>query len=103
LGNTVKAYLDANMAEYTSAHVFACLWRLAVLVGAASFAACYALFRLVLPVGAWSAAVQLNPASLFIAILGGIFAMALTIGWRARKLRIDNLRMRIAINNMSQG
>ncbi len=99
----MRPYLDANMAEYTSAHVFARDWRLAMLVGGASFAACYALFGFVPPAGAWIAAVPPNTASLFIAILVGIFAMALTIGWRARKLRIDNLRMRIAINNMSQG
>ena len=52
LGNTVRAYLGANMAENTPAHATARDWRMVMLAGATTFVAGYALFHFVLPVGA---------------------------------------------------
>jgi methyl-accepting chemotaxis protein len=41
--------------------------------------------------------------SLFLAALIALLAMATAMALLARKLHVDNLRMRVAINNMSQG
>lgn len=92
------------MAETTSAHVFARDWRTAMLVGLSAFAACYLTLHYMFPPGAFQATAFSQPiGTIILAALGGILAMSLTIVWLARRLRVDNQRMRIAINNMSQG
>ncbi len=99
----MRAYLDANMAEQTSAHATARDWRRVILIGGISFAVSYPLFHFVLPVGAWVSAAPESIVSLFFAAIIAMLAMAIAAAFLARKLRLDNLRMRVAINNMSQG
>jgi methyl-accepting chemotaxis protein len=76
---------------------------MAILIGGVSFAVSYALLHFVLPVGAWVSTAPEPVASLFLAAIVGILSLAITAGLRARNLRVDNQRMRVAINNMSQG
>ena len=97
----MRPYLDANMAEHTSAHASARDWRMVALAGFASFAVSFALLHFVLPVPVTS--ISEPVASLFFAAVVGLLVMAITTAIFARKLRVDNLRMRVAINNMSQG
>ena len=91
------------MVEHTSANAPARDWRLVMLAGGASFAVSYALFQYVFPVGRWVATASAPVASLFLSAIVAFLAMALTLAVLSRKLRRDNLRMRVAINNMSQG
>ncbi len=91
------------MVETTSAHATARDWRMAILIGGVSFAVSYALFHFILPVGAWVSAAPEPVVSFFLAAIVGILSLAVTAGLRARGLRIANQRMRVAINNMSQG
>lgn len=90
------------MVEHTSAHASARDWRLVMLAGGASFAVSYALLHYVFPVSNWVT----TPAALTPLVLSAIvafLAMALTLAVLSRMLRTDNQRMRVAINNMSQG
>jgi methyl-accepting chemotaxis protein len=91
------------MVEHTSAYSRARDWRLVMLAGGASFAVSYALLHYVAPVERWVAIASAPIASLFISALIAILAMALTLAALSRQLQTDNQRMRIAINNMSQG
>ena len=91
------------MVEHTSANAPARDWRLVILAGGASFATSYALFHYVFPVGRWVATASAPVASLFLSAIVAFLAMALTLAVLSRMLRMDNLRMRVAINNMSQG
>ena len=103
MGNTVQAYLGANMVEHTSAHASARDWRLVILAGGASFAVSYALFHYAFPVSRWVATAPAPLASLVLSVIIAFLAMALTLAVLSRMLRTDNQRMRVAINNMSQG
>jgi methyl-accepting chemotaxis protein len=90
------------MVEHTSAHASARDWRLVMLAGGASFAVSYALLHYVFPVSNWVT----TPAALTSLVLSAIvalLAMALTLAVLSRMLRTGNQRMRVAINNMSQG
>ena len=91
------------MAEHTSAHASARDWRMVALAGFASFAVSFALFHFVLPVENWVTSASEPMASLLLAAVVGLLAMAIATAMLASKLRVDNLRMRVAINNMSQG
>ena len=91
------------MVEQTSAHATARDWRRVILIGGISFAVSYPLLHFVLPVGAWVSAAPESIVSLFLAAFIAMLAMAIAAAFLARKLRLDNLRMRVAINNMSQG
>src|SRR5262249_41795391 len=91
------------MVETTSAHATARDWRMAISIGGVSFAVSYALLHFVLPVHAWVSMVPEPVASFFIAAIIGVLSMAAAAGMRARTLRVENRRMRVAINNMSQG
>src|SRR5262245_1262427 len=91
------------MVEHTSAPASARDWRLVMLAGGASFAVSYALFHYVFPLDGRVAAVPAPLASLVLAAIIAFLAMALTLGVLSRMLRTDNQRMRVAINNMSQG
>ena len=96
------------MVEHTSAHASARDWRLVILAGGASFAVSYALFHYIFTVGRWVATTSAPVASLSLSalVLSAIvafLAMALTLAVLSRMLRTDNQRMRVAINNMSQG
>src|SRR5262249_11842927 len=91
------------MVEHTSANAHARDWRLVMLAGGASFAVSYVLFNYVFPVGRWVTATSAPAGSLFPSAVVAFLAMALTLAALSRLLRTDNQRMRIAINNMSQG
>ncbi|MGA9193481.1 MAG: PAS-domain containing protein, partial [Pseudolabrys sp.] len=91
------------MAETTSAHGSARDWRMVMLTGVDSFAVSFALLHFVLPVSVWVASAPELMVSLFFAALIAMLAMAIATAFHTRKLRVDNLRMRVAINNMSQG
>jgi hypothetical protein len=77
------------MVEHTSANAPARDWRLVVLAGGASFAASYALFHYVFPVGRWVAAASAPVASLFLSVIVAFLAMALTLAVLSRMLRTD--------------
>ena len=91
------------MVEHTSAHVTARDWRMILLTGGISIAVSYALFHFVLPVGTWISIAPESIVSTFSAAVIAMLAMAITTAFFAQRLRVHNLRMRIAINNMSQG
>ena len=99
----MRTYLDAKMGESASAHATARDWRMVVLTGSASFAVSFALFHYVLPIGAWVASAPEPVVSWFFAAVVALVTMAVTTVLLAHKLRQDSLRMRVAINNMSQG
>ena len=91
------------MVEHTSANAPARDWRLVMLAGGASFAVSYALFHYVFPVDRWVATASAPVASLVLSAIIACLAMTLTLAVLSRMLRTDNQRMRVAINNMSQG
>ena len=91
------------MVEHTSANAPARDWRLVMLAGGASLAFSYAVLHYVFTVGRWVATASAPVASLVLSAIIAFLAMALTLAVLSRMLRTDNQRMRIAINNMSQG
>ncbi|MGB8428295.1 MAG: PAS-domain containing protein [Pseudolabrys sp.] len=91
------------MVENTSAQTAARGWRMIMLTGSIAFAVSYSLFHFVLPVGTWVSVAPESTVSFSLAALVAVVAMTTTAAFLARKLRLDNLRMRVAINNMSQG
>src|ERR1039458_9010676 len=78
-------------------------WRLVALIGCVCFPASFALFHYVVPLGAWVAAAPELLVSAFCAGLTTVLAMLLAGISIARRMQVDNKRMRVAINNMSQG
>ncbi len=91
------------MVEHTSAQAAARGWRMIILTGSIAFAVSYSLFHFVLPVGTWVSIAPEPTVSFSFTALVALLAMTTTAAFLARKLRLDNLRMRVAINNMSQG
>jgi methyl-accepting chemotaxis protein len=74
-----------------------------VLLGCLCFPASFALFYLALPADAWAEAAPKFLVSGFLAGLTTALAI-LTAGIvSARRMQVNNTRMRVAINNMSQG
>ncbi len=96
-------YPDANMAEPSTAGTYTHGWRLPALVGLGCYPASFALFHYVLPVGGWVAAAPEPMVSAFLAGLITLVAVVLAAVVLARRLQVNNRRMRIALNNMSQG
>ncbi len=77
--------------------------RLVALTGGVCFPVSFALFHIVVPLGDWAASAPELMVSAAAAGLTTLLAMlAATIG-ATRRMQIDNGRMRVAINNMSQG
>ena len=91
------------MVEHTSAQTAARGWRMIILTGSIAFAVSYSLFHFVLPVSTWVSGAPEPNVSFSFAALVAVLAMTTTAAFLAWKLRLDNLRMRVAINNMSQG
>jgi len=78
-------------------------WRVVLLVGAAVFAASFALFHYALPVTAWR---PLAPEPLVSGLAAGLAAvatMAATLAVLAWLSRLRSRRMHVALDNMSQG
>jgi len=78
-------------------------WRLVAPIGVAVFASACALFHFVLPVTAWAAAMPPLAASVLAAAFSALLAMALTAAGSARRVAVNNARIRVALDNMSQG
>jgi methyl-accepting chemotaxis protein len=78
-------------------------WRLVALTGCACFPASFALFHYVVPLGAWVAAAPELLLSALCAGLTTVLAMLLAGIAITRRMQVDNRRMRVALNNMSQG
>ncbi len=91
------------MANSSSAPATARDWRLVALIGCAFFPASFALFYYGLPVGAWVASAPELLVSAFFAGLTTVLAMLFAGIVLTRRMQVHNLRMRVAINNMSQG
>jgi len=94
---------DANMAEASAAPAISHDWRLPVLIGAASFPLGFFLLQHVVPVGAFVASASPLLASIFFGAIAAGLAMAAATIILARGLHIYNTRMRVALDNMSQG
>jgi methyl-accepting chemotaxis protein len=72
------------------------------LIGCVCFLGSFALFLYGVPVGHWIAMAD-GPAAMFAAALIAVAAMTITMTARARALQVHNQRMRVALDNMSQG
>jgi PAS domain-containing protein len=86
-----------------SAAKFSRGWRYVALIGCVGFPPSFALYHCVVPLGAWVAAA---PELLVSAIGAGattLLAMLAAAIGITRRMQVDNRRMRVAINNMSQG
>ncbi|MGC1696255.1 MAG: PAS-domain containing protein [Pseudolabrys sp.] len=78
-------------------------WRLIALIGCVCYPASFALFHFALPARAWAAAAPELLVSAFLAGLTTALAILLAGIVLTRRLQVNNRRMRVAINNMSQG
>jgi PAS domain-containing protein len=78
-------------------------WRLVALTGGVCFPASFALFHIVVPLGDWAASAPELMVSAAAAGLTTLLAMLAAAIGVTRHIQIDNGRMRVAINNMSQG
>src|SRR5665811_1230934 len=102
LGNSVTADPGTTMAA-ASVPEIPRDWRLVALIGCVCFPASFALFHFVVPLGAWVAAAPELLVSALCAGLTTVLAMLIAGILITRRMQIDNIRMRVAINNMSQG
>jgi methyl-accepting chemotaxis protein len=98
----VPADPGTSMAEASTSEISRD-WRLVALIGGVCFPASFALFHYAVPLGAWVAAGPELLVSAFGAGLTTVLAMLIAGIVITRRMRIDNMRMRVAINNMSQG
>ena len=92
---------DASMDETSATSTRD--WRSIALAGGVGFAASFVLYHFVLPVGAWVAAAPGMLTSAVFAALTAALAMLLATAFFTQRLRINNRRMQVALNNMSQG
>jgi len=90
------------MAAASASHAFRD-WRAVALVGAVCFAASFALFHFAAPFPALTAAAPELPVSAICAGTVSVLAMLIAALRIVRRMRADNQRMAVAINNMSQG
>jgi methyl-accepting chemotaxis protein len=86
-----------------SAHALSRDWRLPVLIGAGCLPAGYLLFHYVIPVAGFFGTQPSAMLSLFCAVIASGLAMVAATVVHGRKLKIYNKRMRVALENMSQG
>ena len=87
----------------SSAAIFSRDWRFVALIGCVCFPASFALYHYVVPLGAWVAAAPEPLVSAIGAGLTTLLAMLAAAIGITRRMHVDNRRMRVAINNMSQG
>jgi methyl-accepting chemotaxis protein len=78
-------------------------WRLIALIGGVGFPLSFLLFYFVVPVGAWAATAPTVMVSAFCAALTTVLAMLVAGIVLTRRTQVNNVRMKVAINNMSQG
>ena len=91
------------MADDTSAQAPARGWRLVVLSGFVGFTVTFAVFHFILPVRLWESSASESAVSLFLCAVVATLTAAVGASLLSRNLRLENHRMRSAINNMSQG
>ena len=91
------------MADSTSAQAPARGWRLVMLAGLVGFAVSAAAFHFILPVRLWESSASEFAVSLFLSAVVASLTAVLVASLLSRSLRLENRRMRGAINNMSQG
>ena len=91
------------MADSTSAQVPARGWRSVMLAGIFGFAFSLAAFHFVLPVRLWESSAPEFAVSLFLSAVVASLTAVLVTALLSRSLRLENRRMRGAINNMAQG
>jgi methyl-accepting chemotaxis protein len=91
------------MADHFSASEISRDRRLVAMIGCAVFATSYILFHFMLPVRVWTAAMPEPVASALFAFLAAACVMLIAALIVIRRLQVNNKRMRVAINNMSQG
>jgi PAS domain-containing protein len=86
-----------------SAAIFSRDWRFVALIACVCFPASFTLYHYVVPLGAWVAAAPELLVSAIGAGLTSLLAMLAAAIGITRRMHVDNRRMRVAINNMSQG
>jgi methyl-accepting chemotaxis protein len=91
------------MAKADPAHATAQDWRLVAPIGLAVFAVSFASLYYATPVSAWADSLPPLAGSLTAAAASALLAMAIALAMSARRLKLNNARMHIALNNMSQG
>jgi len=91
------------MAEASSAQEVSRDWRFIALIGCACFPASFALFHFFVPLGALVASAPELAVSAFAAGLTTVLAMLFAGVVLTRRMQVHNFRMRVALNNMSQG
>jgi methyl-accepting chemotaxis protein len=102
LGNTVPADPDAKMAASSRPPILRD-WRLVASTGCVCFPVSFALFHYAVPVTDFIGAASEPVAAGIAAALVSLVAMAAAVMVRAQALQVHNLRMRVALDNMSQG
>src|ERR1700674_2220664 len=78
-------------------------WRFVALLGCACFPASLALFHFFVPLSTWIVGAPEFLASVFFAGLTTVLAMLIAGIVLTRQMQVYNMRMRVALNNMSQG
>ncbi|HEY1310347.1 MAG TPA: PAS-domain containing protein, partial [Pseudolabrys sp.] len=78
-------------------------WRVVALVGGVCFPASFLLFQFAVPAGAWTTSAPEYMVSAFFAALMTALTMLVAGIALTRRTQVNNMRMKIAINNMSQG
>ncbi|MGH6726020.1 MAG: PAS-domain containing protein [Pseudolabrys sp.] len=91
------------MIEASPAAEYSRDWRAVALIGGVCFPPSVALFYFVVPLEHFVAAAPGWPAAAIGAGLTTLVAMLLAAIVITRRMQVDNTRMRVAINNMSQG
>ena len=91
------------MADADDPHATRREWRLAAPAGFVAFAATFAAIQYFGPVTAWANALPPAVVSLSAAAAVALLTMAATAMGSTHRLRLENRRMRVALNTMSQG
>ena len=91
------------MADDTTAQAPARGLRLVVLAGFVGFTLTFAVFHFILPARLWESSASESSVSLFLCAVVAVLTAAVAAFLLSRNLRLENQRMRSAINNMSQG
>jgi len=90
------------MADADKAFAKAPDWRPIALIGAAGWAASFVLFRLYLPVGVWLGFSGIE-APIVCATIAGALTVTVLLAVMTRGLQAKNRRMRVALDNMTEG
>ncbi len=78
-------------------------WRFTALAGVIVLPVSYALYHYVVPLGAWSGVTPTPLLCAAFAFITAILAMTAMLALLGRRMQLHNKRMRVALDNMSQG